>query len=139
MNETNNYENFVFYGSWRTLLEGFPEDIAKEILWQTMLLGTTGELTTDNPMIQGIVIGAIAPNIKKAKDRYAVAVENGKKGGRKERFSADEIQSLKQQGLTNQQIADKLGCSVSTVEKKAKQPINEAAQPQDEAYNKYGF
>lgn len=64
------YDSFVFYGSWRELLEGFDNETAKEILWQVMLYGTDGELTTQNKMIEGIILGAVAPNIRRAMDRY---------------------------------------------------------------------
>ena len=42
------YENFVFYGKWRTLIEGFDETTAKEILWQIMSFGTSDILSQIN-------------------------------------------------------------------------------------------
>ena len=43
-----NYDNFVFYGSWRETLEGFAEDFGKEYaqeaLWNLMLSGTAGDM-----------------------------------------------------------------------------------------------
>ena len=55
--------------------------------------------------------------IDKAKDRYATAVENGKKGGRPKTVDEYKVRELKGQGLTNKQIAEELKCSVSSVEK----------------------
>ena len=56
-------------------------------------------------------------SIGMAKSRYAAAVENGKKGGRKKTIDDTKVIELKQQGLTNKKIAEKLGCSESSVEK----------------------
>ena len=80
------YDNFVFYGSWRESLEGFREefgdDYAKEALWNLMLVATAGDIETERKSIIGFINGAVMPNVNKAKDRYATAIENGKKGGR---------------------------------------------------------
>lgn len=108
------YENFVFYGRWRNLIEGFDEETAKEILWQIMLFGTSGEITTDNPMIQAIITGAIECNMTKAKNRYNAAL---KAKGRSQQYSSNQIKSLNAQGMDNQEIASKLGCSLRTVQR----------------------
>ena len=50
---TMDYDSFVFYGNWRTMLDGFDKETAKDILWQIMLYGTAGEVDTSNPMING--------------------------------------------------------------------------------------
>ena len=114
------YDNFIFYGSWRTLLEGFSEDIAKDILWSIMTLGTAGDIDTDNPMIEGIVLGAIAPNIKAAQNRYNAAVENGKKGGRPGKLTEEDQEKIRQMrldGKTAQVIATELGYGLNTIKR----------------------
>ena len=118
---TMDYDSFVFYGNWRTMLDGFDKETAKDILWQIMLYGTAGEVDTSNPMINGIVMGCCAAGIDKAKDRYANAVDNGKKGGRPTEIDAEHIQELKKSGLTNKEIATELGCSTRTVERANRQ------------------
>ena len=118
---TMDYDSFVFYGNWRTMLDGFDKETAKDILWQIMLYGTAGEVDTSNPMINGIVMGCCAAGIDKAKDRYANAVDNGKKGGRPTEIDAEHIQELKKSGLTNKEIAIELGCSTRTVERANRQ------------------
>ena len=115
------YDNFVFYGSWRESLEGFREefgdDYAKEALWNLMLAATAGDIETERKSIIGFINGAVMPNVNKAKDRYAAAIENGKKGGRPKTVDADKVLELKQEGMTNKQVAERLGCSVSSIEK----------------------
>ena len=118
---TMDYDSFVFYGNWRTILEGFDKETAKDILWQIMLYGTAGEVDTSNPMINGIVMGCCAVGIDKAKDRYANAVDNGKKGGRPTEIDVEHVQKLKESGLTNKEIATELGCSTRTVERANRQ------------------
>lgn len=108
------YDNFVFYGRWRELLQAFDEATAKEILWQIMLLGTSGEMSTDNQMIISIIRGAVEINMNKAKDRYNSAQ---KAKGRQQKYSSEEIKELKKQGMENQEIANILGCSLRTVQR----------------------
>lgn len=108
------YDNFVFYGRWRELLQAFDETTAKEILWQIMLLGTSGEMSTDNQMIISIIRGAVEINMNKAKDRYNSAQ---KSKGRQQKYSSEEIKELKKQGMENQEITDTIGCSLRTVQR----------------------
>jgi len=116
------YDSFVFYGSWRELLKGFDEVTAKEILWQVMLYGTDGELTTKDKMIEGIVLGAVAPNIRRAMDRYNKAITDGRKGGRsKIELPIDEIIVLREKGTTLGEIARLYECSVDTVTRRIKE------------------
>lgn len=124
------YDSFVFYGSWRELLNGFDKETAKEILWQVMLYGTEEELNTDNKMIQSIVLGAIAPNIRKAKDKYNKAVIDGKKGGRnKIELPIEDIMKLRKNGTTLGEIARLYECSVDTVTRRIKEYVS--GEPQN--------
>ena len=123
------YESFLFYGSWRETLEGFAEGIspefAKEALWNLMLCATAGDIETDNKVIIGFINGCCMPNIDKVKERYRQSVENGKKGGRPRTVDRKEVAKLREQGLTNQEVATKLKCSVSSVEKANKENRDE--------------
>ncbi|NBH79410.1 hypothetical protein D3Z52_14790 [Clostridiaceae bacterium] len=53
---------------------------------------------------------------RSAAERYDASVENGKKGGRPTDVPTDDIIKMKQDGMTNKQIADKLGLSEKTIE-----------------------
>lgn len=121
----SNYDNFVFYGSWRETLEGFAEDFGKEYaqeaLWNLMLSGTAGDMETSKKSIISWINGSCMDNINSAKDRYAKAVENGKKGGRPTEVDTKQITELKSEGLTHNQIATELGCSTKTVQRALKQ------------------
>ena len=123
-NYKSSYDNFVFYGSWRETLEGFAEDFgeeyAHEALWNLMLCATAGDIKTNKKSIIKWINGSCVNNINSAKDRYAKAVENGKKGGRPTEVNSEQITELKAEGLTNTQIANELGCSTKTVQRALK-------------------
>ena len=69
-------------------------------------------------------------SIYSAKERYNKSKENGRKGGAPERFTIEQVKELKDQGLTNKEVANTLGCSPKTVERKIK-AYREAQQQTD--------
>ena len=113
--------NFVFYASWYELIAAYDAagqpEMASEIAKQIVNYGVTGQITTDNPLIVGIINGMCVPLIDKSKSRYAMSISNGGKGGRPAKYSKDEMCQLRDQGLTQQEIADRLGCSKKTVQR----------------------
>ena len=118
----SNYNNFVFYGSWRDTLEGFREDFgeeyAKEALWNLMTMATAGDIETDKKSIIGFVQGACMPNIEAAQDRYEKAVAAGQKGGRPKLLSVSDEKSVaayRRQGYTAIQIGEILGVNEKTI------------------------
>ena len=116
------YKNFVFYGSWRTLLQSFDKETAKELLYQIMLVGTGTELETENEVIRGIVEGAIRPNIKASQQRYEKAVEGGKKGGRARiELPMEENTELLKSGRTQKEVAELYGVSDDTIRRRLKE------------------
>lgn len=114
-------ENFVFYASWLDALSGLDEtnsrEFSNEFLRQIVIYGVTGEIETDNPMIAGFINAMCKDLLDKSKKRYASCVANGKKGGRPKEYSVDDMLYLRNQGLTDQEIADNIGCSVKTVQR----------------------
>jgi hypothetical protein len=118
-------ENFLFLASWHDILEGYDSagkpEIASELAKQIIYYGVTGEMTSNDPVITGTVTGMCAALIDKSKKRYNTCVANGKKGGKPEQFKADDVWRLHQQGLSEQEIAKELGCSVKTVQRKLEQ------------------
>ena len=115
-------ENFLFLASWHDILEGYDTagkpEIASEIAKQIIYYGVTGEMTSDDPIVTSIVTGMCAALIDKSKRRYNSCVANGKQGGRPTQYSDEDVLYLHKQGLSDQDIADNLGCSVKTVQRK---------------------
>lgn len=115
------YENFVFYGSWKEHLDGLQDlcgkDVAKEVVWQIVNYGTCKEFDTTDQKIINMVNGMCRDLIESAKKRRSASVENGGRGGSPKRFDEGMIISLHNDGLSKQEIAEKLGCSVRTVQR----------------------
>ena len=115
------YENFVFYGSWKEHLDGLKdlcdEDVAKEVAWQIINYGTYKGFDTEDQKIINMVNGMCRDLIVSAKKRRLASIENGKQGGRPKKYKEEDIVALFNQGLTCQDIADNLGCSVKTVQR----------------------
>ena len=117
----SNKENFLFLASWHDILEGYDAagkpEIASELAKQIIYYGVTGQTTSNDPVIVGTVTGMCAALIDKSKKRYNSCVANGNKGGRPKQYNNEDILYLHQQGLSEQDIADNLGCSVKTVQR----------------------
>lgn len=115
------YENFVFYGSWKEHLNGLKElcgkDVAKEVAWQIINYGTVKEFDTDDQNIINMVNGMCRDLIISAKKRRDASMTNGKQGGRPKQYNVDTMIELQNQGLSISEIADNLGCSVKTVQR----------------------
>ena len=111
--------SFVFYATNLEVIETLEEtdkELANDFMKAIIEYGIYGEYENTNPIIKVLMVQA-GFGIDKAKDRYATAVENGKKGGRPKTVDEYKVRELKGQGLTNKQIAEELKCSVSSVEK----------------------
>lgn len=120
----NEKENFVFLASWAKAIEGYDKagqpELGGELAKQIIYYGTSGEMTTDDPLVKGIVNAMCVALIDKAKKKYDTCKNNGNKGGRPETYPIEEMLKLREAGLTNEEIADNLGCSTQTVIKKLK-------------------
>ena len=114
-------DNFVFYASWLDALNGLDEtngrEFANEFLRQIVVYGVTGEIKTENPMIIGFIHAMCKDLLDKSKKRHKACIENGNKGGRPKQYSNEEIIDLRNKGLSEQDIADNLGCSIKTVQR----------------------
>jgi len=124
------YDNFVFYGSWRETLEGFREDFgdeyAREALWSLMTVATAGDIETTKKSILGFITGSVMPNIDAAKNRYAAAVENGKKGGRpRVELKKEEVMKKKEELKTWKAVASYYKISEQTLKAKRDEWENE--------------
>lgn len=115
--------SFVFYATSleavEKISEAYPE-MGNELLKAIVEYGIYGEYDKTNPIIEAMMVN-IGFGIDKAKDRYTKAVENGKQGGRPKMIDNEKVRELKEAGLTNREVAERLGCSVSSVEKANKE------------------
>lgn len=117
-----NTQSFVLYESVykhiQTLSNRVSETIALHYINCIMEFGLYGVIPPEDDDVWTYGFEQAITSIYAAKERYNKSKENGKKGGAPERFPAEQVAELKEQGLTNQEVAKTLGCSTKTVERK---------------------
>ena len=117
----SNGENFVCIASWRDAIVALEKsngrEVANELARQIIDYGIAGEFTIDDPLIIGLMNAMCVPIINKSKRRYNACVANGRQGGRPMRYDPETIRQLSAQGLSQQEIAEQLGCSKKTVQR----------------------
>lgn len=118
----NEKENFVFLASWAEAIEAYDKagqpELGGELAKQIIYYGTTGKMTTDNPLIEGFVKAMCVAIIDQSKKKYQDCKRNGNKGGRPELYPVEDMVKLREAGFSNEEIADNLMCGVQTVIKK---------------------
>lgn len=113
-------ENFVFYADWVDIIKAYDKtnaEFASNLAKQIIYYGVTGKMTTDDPIITGMVNSMCAALINKSKNRYKACKENGQQGGAPKKYSESQIMALHNQGMSDKDIAEKLGCAVRTVQR----------------------
>ena len=110
-------ESMVIYESAYKAINYLPDEkLQLEAYKGLMEYGFYGVIPeSENPFVNMVFVQAI-PCMRSAAERYELAVENGKKGGRPTNVPTEEIIRMKKDGMTNKQIAEKIGCSVSNIE-----------------------
>lgn len=117
-----NYDgSFVLYGSAFENLLNIEKFFGAEKAWAfakaIMQFGFDGEIPDENSELWAYGLSPIIASIGAAKNRYEASIENGKKGGRPRKIDRDKVVELKNEGYTNQEVADALNCSLSSVER----------------------
>lgn len=116
-----NKGSFVFYESVAKQGDRLANRLGKEVAYDfykaVIDFGLYGVVPDESEEVWLYGLEQAITSISAAKDRYNAAIENGKKGGRPKEVNEDKVLELKNQGMTNKQVAEELKCSVSTIEK----------------------
>ena len=115
-----NKGSFVLYESVYKqfeLLKKRKPEVAGDFIEAIMEFGLYGVIPDEESDIWLYGFEQSITSISAAKDRYNTAIENGKKGGRPKEVDQTKVLELKNKGMTNNQVAKELNCSVSTIEK----------------------
>lgn len=116
-----NNQSFVMYESVYKQMEILEKRLGKETAYNFMKavldFGLYGVLPEEDSEVMLYGFEQTITSIAAAKERRIISIENGKKGGRKKMIDDDKVLALKETGMTNQDIANQVGCSVSSVEK----------------------
>lgn len=110
-------ESMIIYESAYKAINYLPDEkLQLEAYKGLMEYGFYGIVPeSENPFVNMVFVQAI-PSMRSAAERYDASVENGKKDGRPTEVPTGDIIKMKQDGMTNKQIADKLGLSEKTIE-----------------------
>lgn len=121
MKEAKN--TFIFFESWERYLKTLELDrdraYVNEVCRAIVQYGLYGKVETTDDTILQRVDAVCADLMNNAKARYAAAIKGGHNGtgGRPTQYNPETIQALRKSGMSYQEIADELGCSVRTVQR----------------------
>lgn len=118
---SENKKSFVFFNSWERYLKTLELD--KEIDYVNAVArgiiqyGLQGEIENADPTILSRVEAVCSDLMQSSTERYNAAIRGGSRGGRPTMHNPELIKELRARGMTYQQIANELGCSVRTVQR----------------------
>ena len=109
-------QSTVFFESWHSSIDMLPTEKEKLKAYRYILnYSFYKKLPEEQKSLAYIIFNIAKPSIDSAQKRYDTAVENGKKGGRPKEIDESKIFELKDRGMTNKAIAEKLGISTKSV------------------------
>ena len=112
---------FIFFESWDRYLDTLEEDrdinYVNAVARAIIKYGLYGDCMTDDQTIVRRVDAVCSDLMNNTKARYANAVAGGKSGGRPMKYDPETIRQMRGAGLSQQEIADQLGCSKRTVQR----------------------
>jgi DNA-binding NarL/FixJ family response regulator len=114
-------KSFVFFSSWERYLKTLELDkdinYVNAVARAIIQYGISGEIENDDPTILSRVEAVCSDLMQSSSDRYNAALKGGSRGGRPITHNPEIIKELRSRGMTHQQIAEELGCSVRTVQR----------------------
>lgn len=114
-------KSFVFFSSWEKYLKTLELDrdidYVNAVARAIIQYGIRGEIENEDPTILSRIEAVCSDLMQSNASRYDAAVQNGKRGGKPKQYSDDEIISMHELGLSEQDIADNLGCHIRTVKR----------------------
>lgn len=116
-----NTQSFVWYESFyhqiERLVAAGKEYEALELVRALERFGLYGILPDSSDEVWLYGLEQMIENIRRAKERYAASIENGKKGGRPPKVPPEQIRAMLAGGKTKDEVAAAMGISTKTVER----------------------
>lgn len=117
----NTKKSFIFFDSWERYLETLEEDrdinYVNAVARAIIQYGLRGECKTTDQTIIRKVDAVCSDLMQSTQSRYVASVRGGKQGGRPVQHDPETIRALRNAGMTYQDIADQIGCSIRTVQR----------------------
>lgn len=108
-------DTFIFNKEWLSAIEGLPTEQQDAIIGDIVRYGLDIELLhSEDPLTQAFLSMA-KKQIDFSREKYEQKVTQSKIAGTKKKFSARQIYDLAQSHSKAEEIAEILGCSVSTI------------------------
>ena len=128
-------QSTVFFESWHSSIDMLPTEREKLKAYRYILnYSFYKELPEEQKSLAYMIFNIAKPSIDSAQKRYDTAVENGKKGGRPKEIDESKIYELKDRGMTNKAIAEKLRISTKSVSRALDKRQNHNVNDNDDVY-----
>ena len=110
-------ETFIMRKEWLDNLGALDPALQDKIIADIVRYGVGVEPQHDNDPIVGAFVNMVKGSIDASKRNYEQKVDMSQKAGRRKKIDDKKIYDLAQEGLTAQEIADRLEISKSSVDK----------------------
>lgn len=108
---------FIFHSDWLDCISGMTLEQQDAIIGDIVRYGTEREPAHNDDVVIQMGVNFCKSKIDFSKDKYAQKIENGKKnGGSNKKFTDQMIYNAAQGEDDSKVVADKVGCSKSTID-----------------------
>lgn len=107
---------FVVHREWLENIKGLPVEQQDKIIAEIVRYGVELESQHTDDTVTQALVNMVKSRIDFSKDKYGQKVEMSKAAGRKKVVDDDALRECIRAGLNASQIAQRLGCSKSTID-----------------------
>ena len=110
-------DTFIMRGEWLDNIETLPLEMQDKVLAEIVRYGTKKQTKYDNDPIIFSIVNGYKGRIDSTAQDYEKKIEMSKTAGRKKKLDDQKVYELARQGKTEQEVADELGVSKSSIDK----------------------
>lgn len=110
-------DTFIVRGEWLENIETLPLEMQDKVLAEIVRYGTRKQTRYDDDPIVFSIVNGYKGRIDSTSQDYEKKIEMSKSAGRKKKLDDGKVWSLAKEGMTAQEVADKLGVSKSSIDK----------------------
>ena len=110
-------DTFIMRGEWIKNIETLPLEMQDKVLAEIVRYGTRQQTKYDDDPVIFSIVNGYKGSIDNTINDYEKKIEMSKSGGRKKKLDDKKVYELAKEGLTAQEVADKLGVSKSSIDK----------------------